>query len=624
VNESFLVGLTSLGNFLFLITSLWVGLYVLLRGPKDKASWLVSATLWSLSGYFLNTLISIHSLPGEGALPWWWGWSVAISVPFWFHVSVALLPRKLAGRQQTLVVLFYLLALNLIAMEAYTPFIFRAAGDPSQTRYGYQLPGRLFWLYGLFLLLGPGLSLWNFRKSAELTPNALLRRQFALLQGASLLAAAAAIYSSLSIWLQLSTPTLISALLLGCGSMLLAYGVARWNALAKGRFLGGDFQYAAAAAGLVVGAYLLVAVISNLAFDAPFIAYVFLICFAMITHPLYDFGLGILDRYFSSRRRQATFRSNLRDLARNPHVQEDLQSGLKTMLDSLCQALGVDQAWIALCGGEELVTTGITVGEIRERYRSLAELAKDEARILEKREAPYAEGFIVAPLLYSDARFGAIAMIPGSGAAMFSEAELDLIDGFADRVAEVLHTSVLQEDAVSQIGAMALQFKRRETDLRSQMRMAMEGRVKKPITEGWEAAEFYELVEKALQNMGDYSYLGRHELAHLKAVSRIMDCMELDHVTHLDRGKALCALLTTCIDKLRPSDPRPVPPTPEWRSYIILHDCYISGIQTRGAMSELYISEATFHRARRRAVRAVARAISEMEQAPDAALNAPD
>lgn len=620
MSETFLVGLTSLTNFLLLITSLWLGLYIILRGPGDKVSWLISATLWSLSGYFLNTLTSIYTLPVEGSLPWWWGWSAAIAVPFWFHLSVALLPSELAEKQRTPVNLFYLLAINLIAMEAYTPLIFSAAGKPSPGFYDYLRPGRLFPLYGLFLMLGPALSLWNFRRGAKLSPTALLRNQFALLQVASLLAAAAGLYASLSIWLLVGTPTLVSALLLGSGSLLLAHGVVRWNALVEGRFLQGDFRYSAAATGLVVGAYLIIAAISNLAFEVPFIAYVFLVCFAIITHPLYDFGLGILDRYFSSRRGQRIFRANLRDLARNPQVQEDLHAGLKTLLDLLCAAVGAHQAWIAFRGGQEIVATGIGESDIRERNPSLAALAEDEVRALTGCDVPDVDALTVVPLIHGGALLGEFALRPDSAVGKFSEGELDLIEEFSDRVAEVLYTISLQEETVSQIGAMTRQFRQREMDLRAQMRMAMEGSAGKPSAEDKHAFEFYALVEKALQNMADYSYLGRHALARLKIVSALTERMEIDHVTHLDRGKALCAILTACIDKLRPSGPRLTPPTRDWRPYIILHDCYVSGMQTRDAMNSLYISEATFHRARRGAVWGVARALTEMENESNGSL----
>jgi hypothetical protein len=45
-----------------------------------------------------------------------------------------------------------------------------------------------------------------------------------------------------------------------------------------------------------------------------------------------------------------------------------------------------------------------------------------------------------------------------------------------------------------------------------------------------------------------------------------------------------------------------------------LHDAYVLGELNRDIMSKLYISEGTFNRTRRRAVRGVAKALQEMEQ----------
>jgi hypothetical protein len=88
-------------------------------------------------------------------------------------------------------------------------------------------------------------------------------------------------------------------------------------------------------------------------------------------------------------------------------------------------------------------------------------------------------------------------------------------------------------------------------------------------------------------------------------------------VTHIDRGKALSEVVVQAIEKLRPDGPEPssraVPPR-EWHAFIVLHDAYVRGDLNRDIMSKLYISEGTFNRTRRRAVRAVARALQEMER----------
>jgi len=46
---------------------------------------------------------------------------------------------------------------------------------------------------------------------------------------------------------------------------------------------------------------------------------------------------------------------------------------------------------------------------------------------------------------------------------------------------------------------------------------------------------------------------------------------------------------------------------------VILYDAYVKEIQNRDIMGRLYISEGTFNRTRRAAIRSLAKALAEME-----------
>jgi hypothetical protein len=56
-------------NFVCLTISLWLGFYIFTRSPRSRVSWLASATLWSLCGYFLISLTYIQGPSGEGTVP---------------------------------------------------------------------------------------------------------------------------------------------------------------------------------------------------------------------------------------------------------------------------------------------------------------------------------------------------------------------------------------------------------------------------------------------------------------------------------------------------------------------------------------------------------------------------
>jgi hypothetical protein len=84
--------------------------------------------------------------------------------------------------------------------------------------------------------------------------------------------------------------------------------------------------------------------------------------------------------------------------------------------------------------------------------------------------------------------------------------------------------------------------------------------------------------------------------------------------THLERGKTVYAVIVEALEHLRPDGEVPPEPLPrEWYPYIILHDAYIENVSNRDIMSNLYISEGTFNRTRRAAIRTLARELAEME-----------
>ena len=84
--------------------------------------------------------------------------------------------------------------------------------------------------------------------------------------------------------------------------------------------------------------------------------------------------------------------------------------------------------------------------------------------------------------------------------------------------------------------------------------------------------------------------------------------------THLDTGKAVHQVLSNAVEKLKPGPTPPSEPIPrEWHPYLILHDAYFEGLPNRDITLKLYISEGTFHRTRRSAIRSVTRVLSELE-----------
>lgn len=609
-----LFALTSAVSFLCLTVSLWLGFYIVTRSPRSRVSWLAGATLWSLCGYFLNNLTYLQGRPGTGALPWWWGWSVALAAPFWFHLSVSLLPDEPARKQRPLVILVYLLTLNLVAMEAYTPWVFAGATGRPAIYNSAQQPGPLFPLFGLLLVAIPALALYNFYLTWRGTRSPPIRRQFVILLWATWLAIFTATYTSLSIWFGWDTPAVVSSLSLGVGVVFLGYGVARYSALIEGRAISLDFIYTSLAIGLVIGAYLLAALVSDLTFGVPFVAFVFIIMLAVASHSLYDWARTYLDRFFY-RQQYRELRANLRDFARTTTPDHDIREQLQDVLQTLCRSLEASSGFIALREGEAFVPIAGWPEDVPGRSMAADVLATEEATILSPpvRTPELAGMALIIPLQAGGEQIGAIVLGKKTTGVSYTEDDLDLLEDSADAVASVVRTQRLQERSVQQINRLLREVREREQELQGKMRQALAAETRPPVLEGLSEREAISLVEDALRHLYDYPYLGEHRLGRLRIIESHLDVEDGAFVTHLDRGKALQDVLTVAIEKLKPPGSRPSLPTREWHQYVILHDCYVLSELNRDVMNALYISEGTFNRARRRAIRGVTRALAEME-----------
>lgn len=195
----------------------------------------------------------------------------------------------------------------------------------------------------------------------------------------------------------------------------------------------------------------------------------------------------------------------------------------------------------------------------------------------------------------------------------YSPEEVDMLDDLSLQISAIIQERRLQEEDIQQIEALANDFRDRERELQRRLQALLAQRGPSEVLEGVREKEFVALVEDGLRRLLDYSYLGEHKLAHLSLVERELQPGEAP-ITHLDRGKALKEALLQALDKLRPPDSQPDPPTLEWYPFLVLHDAYVLGEPNREIMSKLYISEGTFNRTRRRAIRALAKALLEMER----------
>jgi hypothetical protein len=554
----------------------------------------------------------------DEGVAWWWGWSIAITIPFWYHLSVSLLPSKRKIKQQWLTSLIYLLALNLVAMEAYTPLIFTGNVHQVVARGGDLQTGPLYPLFAAFLIVVPLLVLNNLRLGLRDAKSSPGRQRFKVLIWASIFALCGALTGGLSTWLALGIPIVISDLCLGISVLLLGYGVARWNALIGGHAVRLDFLYTSIAFGCVVGIYLVAAWFSNLLFGVPLVAFMLIIVLAIITHALYDWARSYLDRRILGGHRYRRLRENLRDFSRSIHSGQELQERLGFILQILCNTLHASNGFIALCEGDVFRTVAEIGTSVILNSKDTRILIVDELTRISPAEdiLGLTIGSVVVPLHFGGHQIGVVVVGERYASPGYSEEDLFLLEDLADIVAAVVHTVNLREESVEQLDTLLGEVRRRDRQLQRQMREAMgnEPDVIQLIAESDVGA--VALVEDALRRIHDFSYLGRQPLARLLIVESRLDVGETETITHVDRGKALKETLLAVLNKLMPSTDRGAePPSREWHPYIILHDSYFLEKLNREVMGVLYISEGTFNRTRRRALRGMTRALAEMERA---------
>lgn len=612
-----LSSLTTTVSLIALAISLWLGLYVTTRSRTSVTAWLAACTLWVLAAYFFQSALALN-MP-ESPFTWMRALIVFI-VPLWIHLTFLLLPSNFRANWMRwgIVPLGYLLATVIASLGIFTDLLFGAqVADPLYTNT--RVSGPAYYLILPLLVLGFGISLWNLwhARKANLNPN--LEGQFNALIAATLLEALAGAIVAFGTLIVLGIPFLIPDIGYFAGVFLFGYTVARYNATLEGRPIDRDFLYTLLVVGSLTVFYCLVVWGFYLAGQVPFLVLALTVVGTVMANSLFDRLRLTLDRVFYQRQFQR-LRSNLRGLAREAGAGQTLNERLNTILNSLCRVLRIRRGFIAVRRGDQFVVEATHDAHAFAQTFPQQTLAATEiiGLVLPARKN-LQDMKLLIPLFADGTQIGAIVLGERESATPYNEADLELLEDLGDQVARVIHGVAAQEENAARLNELVQDFRARERTLQLQVdRMLAERAMPQPTrAEGWDEEKLVPLVEDALRNLHDLPYLGEHELAQLRVVqTRVQQRRDGSPVTFLDRGKALGETLTEAVSELRPDTPLPkglqVPPR-EWHLYIILHDSYVEGETNRDIMSKLYISEGTFNRTRRRALRAVAKSLAELE-----------
>jgi hypothetical protein len=602
--------LTYLLNLLALTLGTWLGFYVISHSPRRLISWLTGLSLWSTSGIFLNMLMAITPPPIPDTLPTWqlilfpfwspevfnagmggWinGWLATPAIAFWHHLTVLLRNEKPSRWKIIQIVSVYLIAALAIYAQLNTSLMFsEAAGDP--LHLNYLKPGIYYSFFMYLLTILAGISVYNLVMAAKSAISPILRKQFTTLAFATSLAGGTGPVSLLGLVEEITIPRAINTVLLTGTILLIGYSIARYSALIEGRLIRRDLIYNASVTTLILIVYLLFTWIAVQLFHIPRSSYIFVAILAIISHSLVDFARRYLEKIFF-RKEERQLRTELHKLTQLNGNQQ-LADTLQIMLHSICTTIRATYGTIFLFEGDQSHLASSFNWKDKPNLNK-AHLKADDMLQLQPNHLPQSlsDAALLVPLYQEPDQIGAVIVGYPVNGVEYPQEDQELLLEACDLIAETISNIHVQGELISEA---------------TQLIQAIHT---SPVSVSTEISP--KTIEDLLRNVLDYSYLGSSDFAQRRIVQQLLP---KDATTHIDRGKCVYQLLESVVTKLRPAEqPSRDPPPREWHPYLILQQAYFEDKLNREIMAALYISEGTFNRTRRAALRSVARALEELQ-----------
>ena len=573
---------TLLVDILAMAITLWGAFYLFARGFPSGITLRAVIVLLLLSVFFLGAYNNLfHQVAGTASLR---AVLLILGLGTWYSLTYQLMsPRnqaRLRWMEIGILVLAGGTALTLLLIP--DAFVEESGNDlyVAHMRLGFP-----YILYGIFQAVIVFGILFNLLADERIG----LTRQGKYFLVASVFPALGIVSGIAGLAILPNLPRIFPDLFILSGILLLGISVARHQTMIERRTSMQDLPLSLFTILLLAGLYAWLA----LQWGIPPERIGLVVALAVLTHSAYDLTREFLERLRI--RRESAFRRQLRQLENQSSNEETLQSRMQEGLDLLCRILKSTAGFIAVYRQDSFVVVA-TKESLQINSRLSPELVACED--ISQSKSDRLTGITwIAPAFDGQTQIAVIGLGKPAARLDYSTGDLDLLAEVAGQVGTIVSLSDRTPGSTEQLQRFVSEVQAKDSEMTSAANDMIASISISPD------AEFIKMVEEGLRHFSDYITLGQSSLA---------DWVGIQAGSHVERGKELQKILAEAMDSLRPVGARPPEPLPRvWYSYVVLHDAYVEGVPNREIMARLYISEGTFNRTRRNALRGLARLLLE-------------
>lgn len=572
---------TLIVDLIAMATTLWMAFYLFARGFPNAIAMRMVVVLLSLSAFYFGAYNNIFvQIPRTAAIR---AILLVIGLGGWYSITYRVMSEHNQKRFRWVEWCIYILGAASILMLLQTGAFVGEEGNALYVAHMNNRPP--YKIYGLYQILVSFGILFNLLVGDRVG----LTRRGKYYLTASIFPVLSVMYGVLSLGGATPAPRIIQDTLAFVGIFILSLAVARHQIWTERRAARQDFPLTT----LVVLS--LSVLFAALAWKRgmPAGSLSVLVMLTIMALGIYDLTREFLERIRI--RSESHFRKQLHRLESESASEDMFKSSLQNGLDLLCQTLHATGGLVAVRRSTVFVVmaskSSIPVGsELSESVVACEEISRPQA-------APLDSLAWIAPSFEGPTQVAVVGIEKPLSRLDYSAGNLELLAEVADQIGTIVSLSNAVPRQNRLIQELVAESQANATEMDSATGSLLESISIDPD------AAFIRLVEDALRHLPDAITLGQCALA---------DKLSMIGDSNIERGKNLQKLLSDAIASLKPAETRPPEPLPRvWYSYAVLHDAYVECVPNREIMARLYISEGTFNRTRRNAIRGLARSLME-------------